>query len=237
VQWPHPGRFRPFGYNLVELSRFAVGAFGRWRDAANCTHCGEEQAQTDDARPDGAGHLCRACGRQYRVTDGSPFAASSVPLNQGLFLLFMIYLQDHPAPDIAAMAHDRGIEVESAVELGLRLKEALDRYGLATGDGLRQAVERKDRELTQNEVVRDIMEYAELEAARAALIAARDTGEAVTDLPPGMTLKEALTDISARIAEHDRYVIELVDGYLTSRPAEPGELGLPQPAARSPSTR
>jgi hypothetical protein len=27
VQWPRPGRFRPFGYNLVELSRFAVGAF------------------------------------------------------------------------------------------------------------------------------------------------------------------------------------------------------------------
>jgi hypothetical protein len=27
VQWPCPGRFRPFGYNPVELSRFAVGAF------------------------------------------------------------------------------------------------------------------------------------------------------------------------------------------------------------------
>jgi hypothetical protein len=27
MQWPRPRRFRPFGYNLVELSRFVVGAF------------------------------------------------------------------------------------------------------------------------------------------------------------------------------------------------------------------
>jgi len=27
MQWRPPVRFRPFGYNPVELSRFAVGAF------------------------------------------------------------------------------------------------------------------------------------------------------------------------------------------------------------------
>ena len=31
-----------------------------------------------------------------------------------------------------------------------------------------------------------------------------------------MTLDEALADLDARIAEHDRYVIHLKDGYLVS---------------------
>jgi hypothetical protein len=198
--------------------------FVRWRDGAYCTHCGEAEAQTGDARPEDTGHQCRTCGRAYRVIDGSPFEQSSIPINQGLFLLFMSYLQDPTAPDIAAIAHERGIEVESGNNLALQFKEALDRYGLAAGAGVRQAVERQDRELTQNEVVRAIKEYAELEAACDTLIAARDAGEAVNDLPPGMTLEETLADVCARIAEHDRYVIVLVDGYLTRRLAEPGEL-------------
>jgi hypothetical protein len=198
--------------------------FVRWRDSVCCTHCGEQEAQMGEAQPEDAGHQCRACGREYRVTDGSPFEGSPLRLNQGLFLLFRIYLQDHPAPDIAAIAHDRGIDVESAIKLGVRFKEELDRYGLVAGGELRQVIERKNRELTQNEVARDIKEYADLEAARDTLIAVRDAGEAVTDLPPGMTLEEMLADVCARIAQHDRYVVELVDGYLTRRLAEADEL-------------
>jgi hypothetical protein len=92
------------------------------------------------------------------------------------------------------------------------------REGLTSGDVLRQKVELKDRELTQNEVVRDIREYAALEAARDTLIAAaRDARDTVPDMPPGMTLDQAMADIAARIAEHDRYVIELKEGYLISR--------------------
>jgi hypothetical protein len=212
--------------------------FVRWRDGAYCTHCGEAEAQTDEARPKDAGHQCLACGKEYRVTDSSPFEGSAIPLNQCLFLLYRTYLHDQPAPDIAAVARDRGIEVESALKLGLRLNEALDRYGLTAGESLRQMIERKNRELTQHEVVRDIKEYAELEAARDTLIAARDSGDPVADLPPGMTLEETLTDVRARIAEHDRYVIELVDGYLSRRLAEPGELNQQSddPAAACPET-
>ena len=58
---------------------------------------------------------------------------------------------------------------------------------------------------------------------RDTLIAARDAGETVPDLPPEMTVEQAIDDIAARIAEHDRYVIERKDGYLVSRLAELGE--------------
>jgi hypothetical protein len=198
--------------------------FVRWRDCENCKHCGEVEAQTGDDSHEQAGHQCRACGRAYSVTDGSPFEGSSIPLNQAVFLLWMIYLQVDSVPDIAAIARDRGIDVESAVDLAFRLSDALENYGLSAGRALVHLVHRRHREMMQDEAARDIMEYAQLEAARDTLIAARDAGATVTDLPAEMTFDEALTNVCARIAEHDRYVVEMVDGYLTSRLAEPDEL-------------
>jgi hypothetical protein len=45
-------------------------------------------------------------------------------------------------------------------------------------------------------------------------VLARAQGTFVDDLPPGMTLEEAIGKIEARIAEEDRYVIINDDGYL-----------------------
>lgn len=83
-----------------------------------------------------------------------------------------------------------------------------------------RALEVRDRELAQDQVVRAIKEYRELEAVRDRLVQARADGTPVDDLPPGMTLEEALATVEARIAEHDGYVYSLKDGYLVSSLAD-----------------
>ena len=40
------------------------------------------------------------------------------------------------------------------------------------------------------------------------------------DLPPGVTLDEAIETIEARIAEEDGYAYTLEDGYFVRRPAD-----------------
>jgi hypothetical protein len=202
----------------------ALLEFVRWRDDRHCTGCGAAAGirAADTAHPS-TDDRCGACGLVYAVTDGSPFEDSPVPLRLGLFLLYELYLRDGPPPEIESLAQNLGIDAAAATELASNFQEALARDGLAAGEGVRQAVERRDRELTQDEVVRDVVEYGELEAARDTLIAARDAGETVPDLPPEMTVEQAIDDIAARIAEHDRYVIERKDGYLVSRLAELGE--------------
>jgi hypothetical protein len=202
----------------------ALLEFVRWRDDRHCTGCGAAAGiRAADTAHQSTDDRCGACGLVYAVTDGSPFEDSPVPLRLGLFLLYELYLRDGPPPEIESLAQNLGIDAAAATELASNFQEALARDGLAAGEGVRQAVERRDRELTQDEVVRDIVEYGELEAARDTLIAARDAGETVPDLPPEMTVEQAIDDIAGRIAEHDRYVIERKDGYLVSRLAELGE--------------
>jgi hypothetical protein len=62
--------------------------------------------------------------------------------------------------------------------------------------------------------MRAIMDYAALTDARDRLTQARSEGARVADLPPGMTLEEALEKIEARITDHDQFVIDRQDGYL-----------------------
>jgi Phage integrase, N-terminal SAM-like domain len=48
-------------------------------------------------------------------------------------------------------------------------------------------------------------------------------GSSVADLPAGMTIDEAIAIVDAKLAEHDRYVIAIEDGYLVQGLAEPPE--------------
>lgn len=207
--------------------------FVRWRDGRRCTHCGagvDQAGESDEQRSD---YHCPTCSRPYRVTDGSPFEASPVPLRHGLFLLFTIYLSDDPKPGDEVLACERSLDASALLTLAFRFQEALAREGLSAGAELRQAVARRNRELTQDEVVRDITDYGNLTRARDELIRAKAEGSPVADLPPGVSLEEALAEIEVRIAELDRYVVAMEDGYLVSRLADPALSGEPNHAPAS----
>jgi rubredoxin len=198
--------------------------FVRWRDGRKCPMCGAvADDELDAVAPEGGGYRCRVCGCTYAVTDGTPFEGLSAPLRHALFLVSSFYLSDGPPPDPDALARDRGLEAADVMAVCFRVEEALAREGFMAGDELRQAVARKNRELTQDEVARDIIEYGELVAVRDYLFSAKATGSPVADLPPGMTLDEAIATIEAKIADHDRYVITVEDGYLVSQLAESAE--------------
>ena len=87
-------------------------------------------------------------------------------LRHALFVMFSIYLSNEPPPEPDALARDRGLETSDVMAVRFRVEEALARERLTAGDELRQAVARKNREMIQDEVVRDIIEYAELTACR-----------------------------------------------------------------------
>jgi predicted RNA-binding Zn-ribbon protein involved in translation (DUF1610 family) len=198
--------------------------FVRWRDSRECPQCGvEEDEPPDSSAKEVRSYQCPACGSKYSATTGTPFDSLPVALSSALFLLFSIYLTEEPPPDLSALARDRGLEVSDVMAVAFRLKEALAREALTAGDSLQQAIARKNREMTQDEVARDIIEYGELVAARDELIQAKADGFHAPGLPPGMTVDEALTDIEARIAVHDRYVITVEDGYLISQLADSDE--------------
>lgn len=204
---------------------FKLLEFVRWRDGRHCTQCGapaeDSVPGTEDAsRP----FRCPACGRTYDVTDGSPFAGSPLPLREGLSLLFQRYLSDEPTPD-------RGIGGEAAHQLAERIQASLACAGLSPGEALRWALERRDRELAQREIARDIIECAELQTARDALLKAKAEGATVADLPPDVTIEEAIERLEARMAEHDRYLIAEEDGYLVYRWPEAGAAASPEPGA------
>jgi hypothetical protein len=200
-------RQRVFDEDGIALS---VVEFARWPDGATCPHCGT-QAQESSVGPE---YRCRKCGMTYSVIEGSLFENSTVPIRHALLLLYTTYPSDEPATDPVALARDWGIELSAITTLCSRIRQSFDEQGLALPDDLRNAVARKNKELTQDEVVRSIMEYAGLEGSRNDLLRARAEGTVVADLPEGMSLDEALALIETRMAEHDRYIIQLEDGYL-----------------------
>ena len=119
-----------------------------------------------------------------------------------------------------------GLEPGPIVSLCRRVAEAVAQQGLpGGGEDLSRAIAVRDKELTQDYVTRQIIEYAGLTDARDRLVRVRDEGEPVDDLPAGMTIQEALENIEARIVEADRYVIAMEDGYLVQRLAQMPAIG------------
>jgi transposase-like protein len=194
-------------------------AFVRWRDGRICTRCGTSDEESDSTIA-GSVHQyrCNACGNAYSVTDGTPFDGTALALKDGLFLMHATYCAgDAPPREVEELAGERQIDAELARSLVAAIERALAGMGLEESEAQRQALQRVDREMQQDEVARGIIEYAELDACRAALLRAKDEGTDVDDLPPGMTLDEAIDEVNARIAEHDRYLIWMEDGYLVRR--------------------
>jgi hypothetical protein len=213
--------------------------FVRWRDGRECIQCRAEDDDPPDApAPEGGRYQCPACGCNYAVTDGTPFEGLAVPLRHALFLLFSLYLRGSRPLSHDAIARELGLNAPDVEVVVSRIEEALAREGLTSGDELRQAVARKNREMTQDEVARDIIEYGELTNARDELLRAKSEGSPVADLPAGMTIDEAIAIVDAKLAEHDRYVIANEDGYLVQGLAEPpdGEpAAAPQASVPSPA--
>jgi hypothetical protein len=199
--------------------------FVRWRDGRLCTHCGAPGEDVEEvSEAVGREFHCPACGRRYAVTDASPFENLPMPLQDGLFLLFRLFLYDERQQGTETPSLRRDIDNATVRQLAVRIGEALARQGLpAAGEGLRRAIDGRNRELEQDEIARGIIECAELDAARTALLKAQAEGAAVDDLPPGMTPDEAVATLDARLAEHDRYMIALKDGYLAYHWPETGE--------------
>jgi hypothetical protein len=190
-----------------------VWEFVRWRDGVVCPQCGTPRPESCV----GPEYRCEGCNTMHSVLEGSLFESSTVPIRHAFFLVHAIYLSDDPAPDLTALANDWGVERSAITTLCSRIRECLDEQGLTQPDDLHNAVATKDKELTQDEVVRSIMEYADLEGHRNNMLRARAEDTVIADLPEGMSQDEALAMIEERIAEHDRYVIHLEDGYLVRR--------------------
>jgi hypothetical protein len=187
--------------------------FVRWRDGVVCPQCGTPRQESCV----GPEWCCEECNTTHSALEGSLFESSIVPIRHAFFLVHAIYLSDAPAPDLTALVSDWGIELSAITTLCSRIRECLDEQGLTQPDDLRHAVAKQDKELAQDEVVRSIMEYAELQGHRNELLRAQAEGIPLPGLPEGMSLDEALSTIEARIADHDRYVIHLEDGYLVQR--------------------
>jgi hypothetical protein len=209
--------------------------FVRWRDGRACTHCGApgEESETEFAqdRP----FRCTACGAGYDLTDGSPFEGIPIPLQDGLFLLFKRYVDDQAQACTEAPSPGRVIDDAAASQLAVRIENALAREGLAHGEALRRAIDRRDREMEQDEITRGFVEYMEIQAHRDAFLKAKTEGGTAADLPPGMTLDEAIEKLNARMEEHDRYPITLKDGYLAYHFPDTSESAVPEREAPAPA--
>jgi Transposase zinc-ribbon domain len=186
----------------------------RWPDGPVCPGCG---AGTDDEPSTRI--VCPACSTTYTVTTGTMLEGSSVPVRHWLFLIHQMDLAEPGCSDEQLQRHT-GLDPREILSLCRRISEALKHAGVPSGDERKRAIATRNKELIQDEVVRDIVKYGELTAARDWLVQARDQGTSVVDLPAGMTPDEALHRIEEQIAELDADVVCLEDGYLVSRPAE-----------------
>jgi site-specific recombinase XerD/transposase-like protein len=200
----------------------------RWPNGPECPYCGS--SADDDPQTE---VICPACAKHYSVTTGTMFDGSPVPVRVWFIVIHQAYLAQSGLHD--KQLRQLGLDLPTVLSVCRRIGEALMQDALPIGDELRRAITVRDRELGQDQVVRSIIEYAELTAARDRLLQARADGTPVADLPPGMTLDEAIEKVESRIAEYDRYLITVEDGYLVRDPAEMGAAA-GQPTAPSTPT-
>jgi transposase-like protein len=190
--------------------------FVRWRDGRQCIRCGaSDEGSVGTIAGSVHQYRCDTCGDTYSVTDGTPFDAAAMTLKDGLYLMHGVYCTgDAPPREMLDLAGARQITAEQSHALLSAIRASLAGAALNPDESFQQALQRANREMEQDEVARGIIEYAELDACRSALLRAKSEGTSVDDLPPGMTLDEAIEMVTARIAEHDRYRIWMEDGYL-----------------------
>jgi Transposase zinc-ribbon domain len=196
----------------------------RWPDGQTCPACGAEAG--DDLSPDA---VCQACAAPYTVTTGTMFDGVQIPVRFWFIVIHQLYVAESVLPDDALRSRF-GLDMPVLLLLCRRIVEAMAHEGLPSGDELREALAKRNREMVQDEVVRGVIEYAELDTARAYLVQARADGVTVADLPAGMTLAETIEAIEKRIAEYDRVVISKEDGYLVQTWAEPQDPAEPAEA-------
>lgn len=182
----------------------------RWPEDPTCPHCDSEAGWDEEMKAPAA---CPACGQQYDAATGTIFEGSAFPLRLWLVVIHQMYLAGTAMPD-AELRERFGLDLPAVLSLARRIGAAMVQEGLPAGEELAHALDRRDRELVQEDVVRAIREYAALEAERDRLLLARAEGSPVGGLPPGMAPEQALALIEARLAEHDCYVISCKDGYL-----------------------
>jgi hypothetical protein len=177
-------------------------------DGPACPVCGA------DAGDDPPGQVvCPACAKPYTAITGTMFEGSPEPVRHWLFLIHQMYLAESRLSDDEL---GQRMEIDPAVIASLcrRIDGAVVQQGLADAEERKRAMALRDKELTQDDVTRSIIHYAELEAVRDRLLRARDEATPVADLPEEMSLDQAIETIEAKIAEEDRYVIWVKAGYL-----------------------
>jgi hypothetical protein len=176
----------------------------RWPDGPICPHCATPTFADSPVEA-----ACTACGRAFTVTTNTMFADSPVPVRHWFTLLHQMYVARAGLPD-QELAERLGLSLAASLSAAGRIQDAMAHERLPAGEDLAHAIDRRNRELMQEDGVRSIIRYAELTAIRDRLHRARAEGGPVDDLPPGMTLDEAI----ARIAEEDRYVFTVEDDLL-----------------------
>jgi Phage integrase, N-terminal SAM-like domain/Transposase zinc-ribbon domain len=204
---------------ILEDDEFALALLEqvRWPDGPECPGCGAAPAESDGAE---AGPImCSACEKPYTVLTGTMFEGSPVPIRHWFLVIRQILVPEVCLTDDALHSH-LGLDLSTVVPLLRRIVEAHVQEKLPVGVELEHAIAVRDKELGNDDVGRAIMHYAELTAVRDRLVRARNEGTKVADLPPGMSLDEAIDEFEALIAEEDSYVITVEDGYLVRLKAE-----------------
>jgi hypothetical protein len=192
-----------------EESALSLLEQARWPDGPICPHCATPtfaDSPVEDA--------CSACGRAFSVTMGTMFADSPLPVRHWFALLHRMSIECADLLD-QELAERLGLSLAGLLSAAGRIHDAMVHEGLPADEDLGRTIERRNRELIEEDAVRSIIQYGELTAIRDRLHRARAEGTAVDDLPPGMTLDEAIARIEQRIAEEDRYVLTVEDGILT----------------------
>jgi hypothetical protein len=191
----------------------------RWPDGADCPGCGGNDHAATAGAGRGEPYHCVSCGQKFTVLTGTMFEGSELLLRHWLHLIHQRFLTSETASDteLAALI---GVDTSSIPSLCTRLRRSMNREGIPNGDALETALADKDRQLVNDQFARDIIRYAEMTSVREQLIEAKAIGTEVPDLPPGMSLDEAVAILDAQIAEADRWVFYLEDGCICRKLAD-----------------
>jgi Transposase zinc-ribbon domain/Phage integrase, N-terminal SAM-like domain len=202
----------------------------RWPDGPICPHCGTPTFADSPVEA-----ACTACGKAFTVMTNTMFADSPVPVRHWFTLLHRMYVELAGLPD-QALAERLDISPADLLAAADRIQSAMAHQRLPAGDDLKPALDQRNRELIEEDSARAIIRYAEMTAIRDRLHRARAEGTGVDDLPPGMTLDEAIARIEERIGDDDHYVFTVEDGLLVRyRVDSPEDLdAIPPPSAGGP---
>ena len=160
---------------VFECEEFALSLLEqvRWPDDPACPYCGA--AASDESDGDTDQTICRACDKTHTVVTGTMFEGSSVRVRHWFFLIHQMWLSE-ACPPIDDLMRELGYDSSAILDVFQRAAESFRHQGLPPGgDELKRAIATRNRELSNDEFARGIIEYAQLTAVRDRIVKAART--------------------------------------------------------------